>query len=183
MNTKCKVFAIVSNLTIIITSSVSIIGVPSSAFAQQLQQMQQEQRHKFTAILTGSEEVPPKSNIKATGAAEFLPSINRTMLDYTVNTTNLDNVTTGHIHLGKTGENGPVLVTLFESATPFVLRAIGGWYLVAQGNLTSSDLQGPLASKQISDLVNIMKNVQAYVDLHTYQNPDGEVRGQIISGT
>jgi hypothetical protein len=45
----------------------------------------------------------------------------------------------------------------------------------------STDLQGPLAGKQIFDLVNIIKNGQAYVNVHTDQNQNGEIRGQIAS--
>lgn len=158
----------------LIIAPVSITGISTLTFAQQ------QQQQKFTAKLMGSEEVPPKSNTKATGNAEFLPSANGTMIDYSVNITNIDNVTIAHIHAGKTGENGPILVRLFKSATPYVFRVIGGSYLLAQGNLTSSDLQGLLDSKKISDLVNIMKNGQLYVNVHTDQNTNGEIRGQIL---
>ena len=51
---------------------------------------------------------------------------------------------------------------------------------VGKGTITSSDLKGPLAGKQISDLVNIIKGGQAYVNVHTEQNKNGEIRGQIL---
>jgi hypothetical protein len=53
---------------------------------------------------------------------------------------------------------------------------------MGKGKITSSDLQGPLAGKQISDLVDIIKNGGAYVNLHTNQNQNGEIRGQIMTG-
>ena len=34
----------------------------------------------------------------------------------------------------------------------------------------------------ISDLVDLMKNGGAYVNVHTNQNQNGEIRGQIMSG-
>jgi hypothetical protein len=37
-----------------------------------------------------------------------------------------------------------------------------------------------MAGKQISDLVSIIKNGQAYVNIHTEQNKNGEIRGQIL---
>ena len=45
--------------------------------------------------------------------------------------------------------------------------------------LTSSDLTGPLAGKQITDLVNMIRSGGAYVNVDTTQNNNGEVRGQI----
>ena len=54
---------------------------------------------------------------------------------------------------------------------------------LGKGKITSSDLQGQLAGKQISDLVNIIKSGQAYVNVHTDKNQNGEIRGQITSGS
>jgi hypothetical protein len=56
-----------------------------------------------------------------------------------------------HIHKGKSGENGPPVAAL----------------QMRKGKITSSDLQGPLAGKQISDLVDLIKNGQAYANVHT----------------
>ncbi|MFL6371458.1 MAG: CHRD domain-containing protein [Nitrososphaeraceae archaeon] len=38
-----------------------------------------------------------------------------------------------------------------------------------------------MAGKQLSDLVYIINNGQAYVNVHTDQNQNGEIRGQIMS--
>ena len=70
-----------------------------------------------------------------------------------------------HIHQGKAGGNGSPVAPL----------------QMGKGKITSSDLQGPLAGKQISDLVDLMKNGGAYVNVHTQQNQNGEIRGQIMS--
>ena len=69
-----------------------------------------------TAKLSGKNEVPPKIT-KATGTAEFtLSSYGKTMT-YKVDVKDIDKVTMAHIHQGKTGENGPVVVTLFKVQT------------------------------------------------------------------
>ena len=47
------------------------------------------------------------------------------------------------------------------------------------GYITSSDLVGPLKGKQISDLVKLINDGEAYVNVHTETNPKGEIRGQI----
>jgi CHRD domain len=141
-------------------------AIPSVAFAQQQQ--------KFTAKMTGSEEVPPK-NTKATGTAEFNLSPDGKTLSFKVSVNNINSVTMAHIHSGKKGVNGPVVVTLFYSAPP--TGPING--VLSQASATAANLEGPLKGKQISDLVNLIKNGQAYANVHTTQNPKGEIRGQI----
>ena len=82
-----------------------------------------------------------------------------------------------HIHNGKQGENGPPVVPLFKSESPTVL--ING--KLANGNITPSMLEGPMAGKQLSDLSIAMSNGTTYVNVHTEQNPNGEIRGQIMT--
>ena len=50
---------------------------------------------------------------------------------------------------------------------------------LTKGTITSVDLVGSLAGKQMSDLVNLMKSGGAYVNVHTTTNQNGEIRGQI----
>jgi hypothetical protein len=51
--------------------------------------------------------------------------------------------------------------------------------LLSAGTLTSSELTGPLAGKTIDSLVIIIRGGGAYVNVHTAQNQNGKVRGQI----
>jgi hypothetical protein len=55
--------------------------------------------------------------------------------------------------------------------------------LLAQGNITSANLEGPFAGKQLSDLLSSMNSMTVYVDVHTAQYPNGEIRGQISNST
>jgi CHRD domain len=139
----------------------------TSAFAQGEQ--------KFTAKLTGKDEVPPKDT-KATGDAEFNLSADGNKMTYVVNVMNIDKVTMAHIHSGKVGENGPPVVWLFNSTTTPSGPMNG---MLSKGNITASDLVGPLKGKQISDLVKLVNDGQAYANVHTEPNPKGEIRGQI----
>ena len=50
---------------------------------------------------------------------------------------------------------------------------------LTKGTLTNSDFSGPLAGKTIDSLVNMIRSGGAYVNVHTTQNQNGEVRGQI----
>jgi hypothetical protein len=119
--------------------------------------------------LTGSEEVPPVQT-EATGIAEFIP-MGMDSVEYSVNATNIQGVTAGHIHLGAKGENGPIVVTLFKYDTP--MNEVS-----ENGTITADKLEGPMAGKQISDLAAAGNNGTLYVNVHTEQNPNGEIRGQ-----
>ena len=85
------------------TITPSTYGLTEPVFAQAVP--------KFVINLTGSEEVPPIQT-EATGVIEI--SLTPVSVGYSINATNKDGVTAGHVHLGKKGENGPVVVTLFR---------------------------------------------------------------------
>jgi hypothetical protein len=133
--------------------------------------MAQQQEQKFTATLSGQEEVPP-TNSQATGMAEVTVTGNNAQ--YSVNATNMQGVTAGHIHSGGQGENGPIVVTLFKNESPTN-------EVSETGSITADKLEGPMAGKQLADLVTAMTNGETYVNVHTEQNPNGEIRGQITS--
>jgi hypothetical protein len=161
--TSLKVMAIVSSLAFASLGSMAILTQQSTstiaAYAQQ-------QSQTFTAKLSGKDEVPPV-NTQATGTAQFQLSSDGKEINYDLTATNLNGFMMAHIHQGKSGENGQPITTPLQ---------------MGKGKITSSDLQGSLAGKQISDLVDLMKNGGAYVNVHTNQNQNGEIRGQIMSG-
>jgi hypothetical protein len=131
---------------------------------------------KFTARLTGQDEVPP-TNSKATGAADFVIYGNGNVMSYNVNVSNIDKVTMVNLNQGKKGENGPVVVNLIRFKTLTPTGPINGQ--LAQGNISSIDLTGPLKGMQISDLARLIENNNAYINVQTKLYPDGETRGQI----
>jgi len=88
----------------------------------------------------------------------------------------MDNVTAAHIHSGKTGANGPILVTLFKTESPSS-KPING--ILTSGNLTNADLEGPMAGKTLIDLTKAMELGETYVNVHSEEVPNGEIRGQI----
>ncbi|RJE84349.1 CHRD domain-containing protein [Paenibacillus sp. 1011MAR3C5] len=88
---------------------------------------------------------------------------------------NIRRVTAAHIHLGRPGENGPVVAFLFGPNNQGVSFRRG----VITGTLRDSDLVGPLAGSSIRRLIREIERGNAYVNVHTRQNPDGEIRGQL----
>ncbi|MFL1675014.1 CHRD domain-containing protein [Paenibacillus dendritiformis] len=128
----------------------------------------------FRAILSGRNEVPPVRTI-ASGNASFELSSNRTQLRFRLVIRNINRVTQAHIHLGRRGQNGPIVAFLF-GPSKFGISVRRG---VIRGVLTSRDLIGPLKGKTIRDLIREIERGNAYVNVHTIQFPDGEIRGQI----
>lgn len=127
----------------------------------------------FVAGLTGGGEVPTV-HTNATGSASFLPTLDA-KIRFMLNVTDIENVTKADIHVGKEGKNGPTIITIFSSET-LPVRVNG---TLTEGNITSANLQGPIKGKQLFAFIDILQHGDAYVNVATKQNPNGEIRGQI----
>jgi hypothetical protein len=133
---------------------------------------------KFTINLTGSEEVPPVQT-NATGTAEISAfDISSDSISYGINATNISGVTAAHTHLGKQGENGPIVATFFKYVGPRPINEV-----MEGGTITADDLEGPLKGKPLSELAVAGANGSLYINIHTEQYPNGEIRGQIVNPT
>jgi hypothetical protein len=167
--TKIKDIVIIGSAATLLMLSLATTGHQNTIFAQP---------QMFTAKLSGSNEVPSVTTA-GSGIAIFQLSADGKSIHYQVNLKHMNSVMGAHIHNGKQGENGPVVADLF--GTPSMsgppTGAVNGQ--LAKGTLTSSDLTGPLAGKQISALAHMIKSGEAYVNVHTTQNQNGEIRGQI----
>jgi hypothetical protein len=146
---------------------LSILTVGTSP----LQLAAQESEQKFSAKLSGKEEVPPNES-PSTGFAWV--KITDDKIGYEVNVTDMDKVNAAHIHLAEAGKNGPVVLTLFKGGPT---EQVNG--TVGEANVTASNLEGPMKGKDVTDLVTAMKNGTTYVNVHTTDFPDGEIRGQL----
>jgi hypothetical protein len=165
------VIAVLTFATFFIATGFLSPGSPSTSTITSV--FAQMQPKYFDAKLSGKDEVPSKDT-KATGIAGFNVIDNNT-ISYSVNVTNMQKVTAAHIHQGKAGVNGPVVVTLYNTTKPSEMTS----GVLSKGDITSAKLEGPLAGKQISDLISMIKSGDAYVNVHTEVNPKGEIRGQL----
>jgi hypothetical protein len=154
----------ITSSILLILAILAIATIPTSvtnSFAQ-------EQR--AIANLSGQEEVPPVQT-QSTGMADFT-LIGMESVNYTVNASNIQGATAGHIHLGKPGENGPIVITLFKYDTPMD-------QVSETGSFTAAEQEGPMAGQPFQELGTAALNGDLYVNIHTEQNPNGEIRGQI----
>ncbi len=113
----------------------------------------------ITARMSGSNEVPAVTT-DAVGVATV--HFNEDFTQATINATvsNLSSAFTGaHIHEGKPGENGGVLIPLTED--------------YKNGRLTSESIL--IDSSLIAQLIN----GDLYLNIHTENNPAGELRGNL----
>jgi hypothetical protein len=130
--------------------------------------------HGFEAKLSGKEVVPAVET-KAKGEADFKLSKDGKELTYILKVKDIENVSAAHIHTGVMGKNGGPVAGLF--AGPKKEGKFSGE--LAKGTITDKSLVGPLAGKTVGDLVKMIKDKGAYVNVHSEKYPDGEVRGQI----
>lgn len=161
-----------------IVVAISVLAVAASGFAVIAANTAFAQQQQFTAKLSAGNEVPPITS-QASGIATFDLNAAGTQMKYTLNVTNINQVIAAHIHSGSSTSNGPIVVNLFipSKATGKVDGTL------AQSSINSTSLIGPLKGKQMTDLTKLINSGQAYVNIHTTQNPSGEVRGQISSGS
>lgn len=129
----------------------------------------------YAAMLVGANEVPPVET-DARGHA-IIHTGDPDELSYRITVTDLERPAAAHIHLGKPGENGPVVALLY-SAPRGDVKIVG---VLAQGVITKDDLVGPMQGKSLSALVDEIKAGNTYVNVHTESRPDGEIRGQITA--
>ena len=170
------------NTLAIIAVLAAVLSVSTFSIVLNSAKVQAQEEQSFSATLSGSDEVPPTES-NSTGTAKFQVTENNdneSQVSYWVNITGIKEVNAPHIHNGTTGENGDIVATLSNG------KSAEGDDRPPQigfsGNITSNELQGPLEDKEISDLVSLMSDGNAYVNVHTEKYPDGAIRGQISSG-
>ncbi len=135
-------------------------------------------QHNFRTHLKGENEVPSVET-NAQGQATFKLSKDGESIHYKLIVANIEDVFMAHIHNAPAGQNGAVIVWLYPSSPPSQLIEGRFQGVLAEGTITVDDLVGNLAGQSIEDLLDEMKAGNTYVNVHTLQNPGGEVRGQI----
>ncbi|CAI8934783.1 MULTISPECIES: CHRD domain-containing protein [Bacillus] len=128
----------------------------------------------FLTRLTGREEVPLVKT-DACGLVLFRFNNDFTGLRFKLVLNDIEILTAAHIHLGMRGENGQIVAFLFGPVTSGISVNRG----VVTGIIVESDLTGPLQGISLLDLARKMEIGNSYVNAHTENHPNGEIRGQI----
>ncbi|MDQ3008036.1 MAG: CHRD domain-containing protein [bacterium] len=135
-------------------------------------------KHESNVMLSGSQEVPAVST-EATGKAHIGVQQDERMINYKIELTNAMDVTAAHLHCAPAGQNGPVVVGLFNN--PAGVDVNGE---LASGMIPASDLLAGASAcspniTTMSHLVQAMREGKIYVNVHTMTHPNGELRGQV----
>lgn len=154
---------------LIITGGLMMITNNSDTTEKLALAQEPEQEQAFTADLSGDQELPPV-NTNAAGLANVTGD--NQSLAYRLALSNMTNATAAHIHMGAEDENGKVVVTLYKSESPSGIEIES-----LAGNITAEKLQGPLSDATLDELIGTMDNGTAYVNVHSVDFPNGEIRG------
>lgn len=132
---------------------------------------------RFTALLRGSQEVPPVQT-DARAIARFVLNDDGTLSYELRALKEIEDATQAHIHLGARDRNGPVVAFLLPFNEEGVDFERGD--LIAEGVITDADvIARPFFTPSVSNLVARLRQGRAYANLHTIEHPAGEIRGQI----
>ena len=129
---------------------------------------------RFVADLSAANEVSPTVDpvaFPATGKAEFEILESIPGIFFKVSVTGINNVTASHIHgPASTSQTAGVLSNLYTGAA----TGSGITGVLAQGVINSA------SGITFDSLLALLRNGQAYVNVHTTTNAGGEIRGQIV---
>jgi len=128
----------------------------------------------FEATLSPANEVPARST-GANGRVQYVSD--GTTVTYTIEVDDISNVIAAHIHSAAAGANGPIRVFFFGNGSPNPGGPISftDKRILVQGSFTAANVTGV----SFAELLNQMRNGQAYTNVHTSAFPGGEMRGQI----
>lgn len=150
--------------------------------------------YAFRAHLSGAQEVTPPDApatpslgvaTNTSGQARIEFSRNLSSFSFRLNVRDGRRVTQAHLHCGRPGQNGPVVVFL-AALNPDGADVNGS---LAQGTRRNEHIEVSAEGcetligrpvRNIASLAGAARDGLIYANVHTIDNPAGEVRGQLI---
>jgi CHRD domain len=143
--------------------------------------------HGIEARLKGYDEIP--AALSTTGSGRFKASLDRASgsLHYELSYSGLEgNVTMAHLHFGRRGVNGGIMVWLCQTATnpdPSGVAPSCPASGSVHGMIQSSSVIGPagqgIAPGEFAELLAAIRAGAVYANVHSSKYPGGEIRGQV----
>lgn len=150
---------------------VALVGLGGSACNDSL-----EDKEVFVATLSGAEEVPARPTA-ANGSAQII--IDGDQITYAIEVDDINSITAAHIHAvpGSPGVNGPIRLFLYPArqGDPAPQVTTSDKRILVSATVPSSNVSGVTYEQ----LLNAMRNGDAYVNVHTTTFPGGEMRGTV----
>ncbi len=138
--------------------------------------IQAQELDTFIAELHGGNQPPPIAT-GAYGRAELILDRNLWRVDCKVSVWSSPPVSAAHIHLGSAGSSGPVVIKL----SPPSLTGDGSWHcdFDLQDLIPKPD-RGVGNARDLEEILSFNDGHNLYVNVHTSENPAGEIRGQLV---
>jgi hypothetical protein len=160
--------------------SFLLLGLSGAIYAEELRE--------FRATLTAAQEVvvppaPDPSDSPAQGdiRVQFDRGFTAMEVNLRVSQNTVGTITRAHFHCARPGENGPIIVGLFEPGPFQIGNRVRGTLTNADVILTA-DCVGSI-DKVINNLASLafaMREGLIYANVHTDAFTAGEIRGQMI---
>jgi hypothetical protein len=139
---------------------------------------------KVSTAASGMQEVPTVVT-DTTAYLDLEFDAEMTQMEYSLNVYEGTGITQAHLHCAPAGLNGPVATFLFGFATPGV--DIDGELasgVIVAANITATDFAAAATCgvpiTNIASLYEAILQRKIYLNVHSEDNPGGEVRGQIF---
>lgn len=162
----------------ILSSFAVCLASAGTAFAQD----DLTETNQLRTVLTGAQEVPEVATA-GQGVLTLQFDEGLTQATFNLDVAGTNPVVAAHLHCGRAGENGPIVVTLFGPDPNGVPPAAP----LAQGTITNASVVSPAGDPACGVPLNNIASVFAairegwiYTNVHSIVNPEGEVRGQVF---
>ena len=138
--------------------TLAVLALAAALAAGGLAAVQKEGVYKLSAKLTAGREVPKPKGVPAAATGTFTGTLRGKKLTFRLTFAHLTGrAMSAHIHKGRAGKTGPVLVPLCGPCKSPVAKTV---------TVTSA-------------VRNMIEHGATYVNVHTNKNKGGEIRGQI----
>jgi hypothetical protein len=141
------------------TLVLPLLMVTAALVASSLAQSKTPRPVKFSAALNVGQERPHPKGTNVGASGRFTATLNGTTLTWRLTFAHMSGpATAAHIHMGVRGVSGPIVIPLCGPCT--------------------SPVTG--STSVTTDQINDLKARKMYVNVHTNENPNGEIRGQMM---